>query len=408
MERSVTEGRREATRWVPTGVFTKVRSRIARTGGGESDLQTWLPERESPEETAEPQDTDVSLHAWLAGSPEVDLERSGDRQPSTGEGPDPKSSRAAGRARDERAAPGRSDPVPRAVRAEIARTRATARADLERGMEDLRREVAAELSELHEMLGAANSAIKAELGGRIGMACDDLAADLASTREEITDMNRRFQELSSSLGARTSRSELALRSRTASEIDRRLSDVEAQIEARVGSVEKRAEAGLKSTDAGVRRHLEGAEAELARRLAATEKEIEDRLKAAERRLKARERTTREQTEREVAAGVRAAERTAQAIVEEHAEANSATARPAKRRKRQRSRGTRRSAAPAAGIPLSEVTFEQLRELGLSVTQAARLIAFRDVNGMTDPGDLGDVRGLPKSTIAKLKQALVAG
>jgi DNA uptake protein ComE-like DNA-binding protein len=43
-----------------------------------------------------------------------------------------------------------------------------------------------------------------------------------------------------------------------------------------------------------------------------------------------------------------------------------------------------------------MSFEQLRELGLSVTQSARLIAYRDTRGGFDSLDeLDEVPGLPK-------------
>jgi len=56
--------------------------------------------------------------------------------------------------------------------------------------------------------------------------------------------------------------------------------------------------------------------------------------------------------------------------------------------------------------LNEVTFEELRSFGLSVTQCARLIAIRDSNGGFDSlDDLDGITRFSKETIRDLKQSL---
>jgi len=62
-------------------------------------------------------------------------------------------------------------------------------------------------------------------------------------------------------------------------------------------------------------------------------------------------------------------------------------------------------APAAGgqINLNMVTFEQLREQSLSVTQATRLLAHRErLGGFQSVDDLDQVAGFPPELLDDLK------
>lgn len=68
-----------------------------------------------------------------------------------------------------------------------------------------------------------------------------------------------------------------------------------------------------------------------------------------------------------------------------------------------------SQAPVAGAPaegqvnLNTVTFEQLREQNLSVTQATRLLAHRErLGGFQSVDDLDQVAGFPQEVLADLK------
>jgi DNA uptake protein ComE-like DNA-binding protein len=61
------------------------------------------------------------------------------------------------------------------------------------------------------------------------------------------------------------------------------------------------------------------------------------------------------------------------------------------------------------LDLNEASFEELRELGLSVTQSARLIAYRDVRGGYESLDeIDDVPGLSEQTRGDLKDQLKLG
>ena len=63
---------------------------------------------------------------------------------------------------------------------------------------------------------------------------------------------------------------------------------------------------------------------------------------------------------------------------------------------------------SSAIAVNTVSFEQLRELGLSVTQATRVIAYREQqDGFTSVDDLDGVPGLPNDLLGELKGKLTA-
>ena len=58
------------------------------------------------------------------------------------------------------------------------------------------------------------------------------------------------------------------------------------------------------------------------------------------------------------------------------------------------------------VDLNEATFEQLRSLGLSATQAARVISARDgLGGFTSTGQLDGIPGLPEKDLQELKRGV---
>ena len=60
------------------------------------------------------------------------------------------------------------------------------------------------------------------------------------------------------------------------------------------------------------------------------------------------------------------------------------------------------------VTLNSATFEQLRGMGMSVTQATRVIAYRErQNGFDAIDDLDAVPGLPAEALARLKERLSA-
>jgi DNA uptake protein ComE-like DNA-binding protein len=71
-----------------------------------------------------------------------------------------------------------------------------------------------------------------------------------------------------------------------------------------------------------------------------------------------------------------------------------------------SRRRRRAGGGNGKLDLNRASFEELRNLGLSVTQSARLIAYRDVrSGFESLDELDDIPGLPKDTRAGLRARL---
>ncbi len=55
-----------------------------------------------------------------------------------------------------------------------------------------------------------------------------------------------------------------------------------------------------------------------------------------------------------------------------------------------------------------MTFEQLRDMGMSVTQATRVIAYRErQDGFDSIDDLDSVPGIPKSMLAEIKEQFAA-
>jgi DNA uptake protein ComE-like DNA-binding protein len=60
------------------------------------------------------------------------------------------------------------------------------------------------------------------------------------------------------------------------------------------------------------------------------------------------------------------------------------------------------------VDVNEATFEELRQLGLSVTQATRVVAYRQRrDGFDSVDDLDTIPGLPKSFLDEVKQRLSA-
>jgi DNA uptake protein ComE-like DNA-binding protein len=90
-------------------------------------------------------------------------------------------------------------------------------------------------------------------------------------------------------------------------------------------------------------------------------------------------------------------------------ARKSTAESKSTRTRKRTARSRRSSAKNGKIDLNVATFEELRNLGLSVTQSARMIAYRDVRGgFQSLDELDDIPGLSSETRRDLKGRLQLG
>ena len=84
--------------------------------------------------------------------------------------------------------------------------------------------------------------------------------------------------------------------------------------------------------------------------------------------------------------------------------------------RKRGRGGARKSEPERGrvetvaagdqINLNSATFEDLRELGFSVTQATRVITYRErQNGFKSVDDLAEVPGMPGEFLTEVRNRL---
>lgn len=125
-------------------------------------------------------------------------------------------------------------------------------------------------------------------------------------------------------------------------------------------------------------------------------QLEDQMAALENGLDVREDEIREQAgKREAKLVDRIGE-----LQEQLADAKLGTNEaPAQKRSRRGSKN--------AELDVNDVSFEQLRELGLSVTQSARLIAYRETRGGFDSLDeLDEIPGLPKETRSALRSQLI--
>jgi DNA uptake protein ComE-like DNA-binding protein len=72
----------------------------------------------------------------------------------------------------------------------------------------------------------------------------------------------------------------------------------------------------------------------------------------------------------------------------------------------KSTGRRKARKKDDGLNLNESTFEELRDLGLTVTQSARVIAYRDVRGgFASLEELDEIPGLSKETRSDLRKRL---
>ena len=63
-------------------------------------------------------------------------------------------------------------------------------------------------------------------------------------------------------------------------------------------------------------------------------------------------------------------------------------------------------APAEPINVNEVGYDELRALGLSVTQTGRVLAFRERSGgFASLDDLDEIPGFPSAQLQQLKRHL---
>jgi competence ComEA-like helix-hairpin-helix protein len=140
------------------------------------------------------------------------------------------------------------------------------------------------------------------------------------------------------------------------------------------------------------------------------REAEDRAEAAERKLgeASDDDLRRAQEERE--GRFRQIEQRIMSVTEKasgaQAHAASVGIEPPNLAEAERSKPKPRRSGPA--LDVNTATFEELRELGMSVTQATRVIAYRErQDGFDSVDDLERVPGIPKAFAAEIKDQLTA-
>lgn len=257
--------------------------------------------------------------------------------------------------------------------------------------------------------GAAEGSLSSELSRRE----QELTREREAVRDGADDAQVRFDEIAAQVAAASgevARIREQADAATATAVER----VQAETEARMRS---EAEAHLESqatelkaeADERVRAAVESARAEAEQRLAAESEE-----------------SVRKETEK-LAGELEQASRALREVKLREAEDRAAAAvkprRFSLRRSREKGppRSERKGAEKAASeetpgsdtetrvlrlVNLNEATFEQLRAMDMSVTQATRVIAYRErQDGFDSVDDLGSVPGFPKPFLEELKQQL---
>ncbi|HEY6771302.1 MAG TPA: helix-hairpin-helix domain-containing protein [Solirubrobacterales bacterium] len=212
---------------------------------------------------------------------------------------------------------------------------------------------------------------------------------LAEERERNAELARRISDLQAELRAQADQAEETLA--------RTVKEQEAEFAA---ALRERDEA-LRERETELKQQLsdlyEKRKAELRKDFDDRQAGLEDQLAALEMRLDVREDELREQAGRREAK----LEDRIRELQEQLADAKLGT-HEATGSKKQRRRGGSKNGAP----DVNEVSFEQLRELGLSVTQSARVVAYRETRGGFDSlEELDEIPGLPKDARGTLKGLL---
>ncbi len=248
---------------------------------------------------------------------------------------------------------------------------------------------------------------------------DDAEAD-AAENATVTDarggeeeQNRLQRETEERLDAELRR----LQAESDAEIEAALAKVKAETQARM-----RAEAERRL--AGQRAELR-AEAEERIRVATetvraeTERGLHEEINALRAQLE-NERGLREERVQEAARRTEQAEARAAAAEQDRLDAEAGAKAAAADWLRTRTRALQREAEQNArskakllrsGEPLdlNKATFEELRGLGMSLTQATRVIAYREREGpFSSPDDLARVPGISKKFLIGIKDQLTAG
>jgi DNA uptake protein ComE-like DNA-binding protein len=197
------------------------------------------------------------------------------------------------------------------------------------------------------------------------------------------------------------------------ELAKRISELQTDLRTQAKEAKAELKRALKERDRELKDALRQGEADAKERLAAIEMDWTKRLEGRESELQARIDDLEAKLAEAKKRGTSRARKTSTvARRKAPAKASSPKApspRPARSRKPATGRTSSKSRTrrrKAEKLDLNEATFEDLRELGLSVTQSARLIAYRDVReGYKSLDELDEIPGLSEETRTELRAQL---
>jgi DNA uptake protein ComE-like DNA-binding protein len=208
-------------------------------------------------------------------------------------------------------------------------------------------------------------------------------AKLKDAEASLAEQRATIAELESTLKQREAELEQTLKTQEA-EFAQALRERDEALKERQADLEQELSQGYEKREADLNRQFDRRQVELEKQLAV----LEDRLDAREAEL--RERAT--QREAKLMSRI-------EVLQSQLADAKlgmSETPEP-KRRGGSKKNGQ---------LDLNIASFEELRDLGLSVTQCARVIAYRDTRGGFDSlEELDEIPGLPKDTRGVLRNRL---
>src|SRR3954447_5903298 len=228
---------------------------------------------------------------------------------------------------------------------------------------------------------------------------EDLERAKVEAATKLEKLERRLTEMEERGGSPEHAPERA-NAQLAAQADRLRTEADARVAKEVASAREDAEREAREAYRVREEEIERARAAIEGELAATRRQLDeahDRALAAERRATQIESEANREVERERELGFKAIEgrigevepapvdeeRAAPVAIEDGPDEN--------------------VLAAGASVSLSSATFDDLRELGLSVTQAKRILDFRDrLGGFDSVEDLDYVPGFPRSLLGELK------
>jgi DNA uptake protein ComE-like DNA-binding protein len=269
-------------------------------------------------------------------------------------------------------------------------------ANAERALAERLREVEARAEISERKLTERLVKIEARLQALDEFHSTEVEARLAETQQRVLD---EIEQRAAQEGERLTKSTEARLAKRASELesraDRRAEEAErrfreAALETARATGEERPAGSERRLTEGEKQLREGQRSKRQEAVRRLDAEIEKRAKAADKRLA----ETRQRQSGELEA------QTAKAA-ERGMEPDRETAPKVGRRRKRRKAG----APPRTRqVGLNQASFERLRELGLSITQANRLVRLRDARGgFSSMDELDELPGFPKDQLDDLKQ-----